>query len=286
MSPAPGFLKRAPMAAFVPEPQIAPGEMDIFGLPQVSGGHAWKIALQHDRPQNLLIWITRGQGRVTLNGLRRGLGAHNALFLPAGTLFALDPGPQSLVQFLISPPGLTGRLPRKPVHLRVRDGFEQGELTGLFDALQRELRGTGALRPVALQAQMSLVAVWLHRQIGAGHADAPRETAAHRLVRRYAQRLVSHYGQPLTMADHAEALDVTPTHLTRVCREACGLTAAEMLIQRRLHAARSLLAQPGPSIREIARQTGFSSPAYFSRFIQAHTGAAPSALRSRSVKSA
>ena len=88
----------------------------------------------------------------------------------------------------------------------------------------------------------------------------------------------------MLMADYARDLGVTPTHLTRSCRQCSGVTAADFLTQRSLHAAREMLEDGSDSIRHVAVQLGFNSAAYFSRFILHHTGQTPSALRKRAHK--
>ena len=75
----------------------------LLTLAQLAASGAWQLDLVHDRPVSLLIWITRGQGLALLDGARRGVGAHNALFVPAGNLMALDLGRQGFGQALILP---------------------------------------------------------------------------------------------------------------------------------------------------------------------------------------
>ncbi|ETX30739.1 AraC family transcriptional regulator [Roseivivax isoporae LMG 25204] len=251
---------------------------------QVVAGAPWRMTLLHDRPDDLLLWVTRGQGRIIIDGVRRGLGTHNAIFLPAGTLMAVELGPQSYAQVIQSPPGLVPSLPRTPVHLRPRDSLAQAELTAEIEAMQRELQRDRPLVQEALGAHLALVSVWLARQRDHGAVDAPRETAAPRLIRRYARLVTEHFRSPMVMADYAERLDVTPTHLTRVARAACGRTAADMLTERVVHAAREMLARPEPAVNEIAAALGFSSPAYFTRFVHSHTGMTPTALRAEGTK--
>ena len=93
------------------------------------------------------------------------------------------------------------------------------------------------------------------------------------------QRFRQHRG----VADYAAELGVTPTHLTRSCREASGLTAADILTQRSLYAARDMIETTDRPLQDIGQSLNFSSPAYFSRFVQHHTGQSPSMLR-RSAK--
>jgi len=81
------------------------------------------------------------------------------------------------------------------------------------------------------------------------------------------------------MAAYADELGVTSTHLTRAVKSATGKTAADLLTERVLHAGRSLLGETAQPAKDIARHLGFGSAAYFTRFIQHHTGLPPSKLR-------
>ena len=81
------------------------------------------------------------------------------------------------------------------------------------------------------------------------------------------------------MAQYAESLEVTPTHLSRAVKSATGKTAADILTERVVHEARHLLGTTEHSAQDIARHLGFGSAAYFTRFMQQHTGLTPSRLR-------
>ena len=82
-----------------------------------------------------------------------------------------------------------------------------------------------------------------------------------------------------TMADYATDLAVTPTHLTRAVKAATGKTGSDLLTERILHEARRLLADTTEPAQRIASYLGIGSAAYFTRFIQHHTGATPSKSR-------
>lgn len=259
----------------------------VVTLAQMTPAGSWQASLPHGRSDHLFIWITRGQGRATIRGIRRGIGANNVIYLPRGTQFSIETGPQCFGQAILIEDGVYPLLPEDPQHLRMRDVVAQGELSGIFEMLQRELTTQQPLQAEALIARFNLAAVWLRRQMVAmldnsdkvSPALMSRETAGQRLVRRFADLLEAEFRSGRNMADYAEMLEVTPTHLTRVCRENAGLTAAEMITQRVLHEARTLLMQAEPPVQEVARRLGFGSAAYFSRFVQHHTGKPPSALR-------
>lgn len=260
-------------------------DISLVTLAQLARQGAWQLSLAHDRDYHLLIWFTRGQGVALLDGVRRGVGVHNALFIPARHLMSLDLGRQGFGMALKIPGATSMTLPRTPLHLRIRDVTAQSELTVLMDALGREQNAQQPLSQGAMQAYADLAAIWLHRQVAgqvAGQIDdepAVRDTAARRLSRAWCARLVTDYASPDSMADHAAALGVTPTHLTRVSRAETGKTAARLLSERQLHAAHRLLIETNVPVLGIARHLGFGSAAYFTRFMKQHTGKPPTALR-------
>lgn len=251
----------------------------VTTLSQLTSAQDWRLSLAHDRDVHLLIWITRGQGRMLLNGTRRGVGTHNAIFVPARTLFSLELGRQGTGLAAVMPDGTQVRLPEGPRQLRVREAAAIGELTSLFEAAQREDAGGRALSQDALDAHVALMSVWLRRQITLPENLPIQMNAAARLSAAFCQRVAQLHATGLSMADHAAALNVTPTHLTRACKAATGRTAADLLTERVLYAARVALSETDVAIQDIARHLGFGSAAYFTRFIQQHTAKTPTALR-------
>ncbi|GAA6198988.1 helix-turn-helix transcriptional regulator [Aquicoccus sp. SU-CL01552] len=258
-------------------------DLRLVTLAQLAKAGAWQLELAHDRAEHLLIWITRGQGVALLDGARHGIGTHNALFIPARNLMALELMRNGFGQALVIPDGANLTLPQTVQHLRIRDVAAQAELTVLFEAMGREQNAQRPLYHSAMRAYGDLMAVWLRRHLP--DDPAPGRSAAQRLVTAFCDRLVRDYADGSSMADHAEALGVTPTHLTRVCRAETGRTAATLLTERLLHAARTLLISTDVPVQDIARHLGFGSAAYFTRFIQQHTQKTPTALR-KSVRSA
>ena len=259
-------------------------QLSIQTLAQLSGGDAWRLALAHDRPHHTLLWFTRGQGRILLDGRMRGLGTHNAVFVPAGSLFAIESGRQSLGLAAIIPVGTPLRLPDLPRHLRVRDVHVQAELSALLEAAQREQSQARPLAQDALEAHVALMSVWLRRQMILEEHVPSKRNAAERLSRQFTELVSKHFMAGHTMTFYAKALGVTPTHLSRAVKAATGRTAAHILTERTVHAGRSLLETTTHPARNIAQHLGFGSAAYFTRFMQQHTGSSPSQLRAPSLQ--
>lgn len=251
----------------------------IMSLAQWTGAGNWRAELPHSRPEHALIWITRGQGRALVEGVLRGLGVHTALCIPTGTLFALDMGKQGFGNVCTIPAGGPVLMPDQPTLLRIRDVLAQAELTSILETMLREQTGARMFSDEAMVAHATLLTVWLRRAIIDHAEDRPDFSAAERLTMAYAALVERDHATGKPMADHARALGITPTHLTRACRSSAGMTASELLTRRIVYAVRELIETTDHPANRIAAMLGFRSAAYFSRFVLQHTGLTPTALR-------
>jgi len=258
--------------------------VEVQTLAQLSQNEPWLNGLVHVQHCGLLLWVTRGQGVIHMHGQRRGFSTHNAIYIPPCHLFAVEFGRQIMGQSVWLPPELAARFPDTEKLLRIQDGLSQSELTGLIEDMRREIQQDRPFVAEALSAQSALLGIWLKRQIA--EQDAPsKPKAAERLVRRFCDLAAREVGSGKSMADFAQMLEVTPTHLTRVCRQTVGMTAADILVQTLLHEARLRLSETDTSFKAISEDLNFGSPAYFTRFIQQHSGMTPSRLRQAAQKS-
>ncbi|MFE1198019.1 helix-turn-helix domain-containing protein [Streptomyces olivaceoviridis] len=82
-----------------------------------------------------------------------------------------------------------------------------------------------------------------------------------------------------TVRECAGRLGVTPGYLTQAVRAATGRPPGRLLIEARVYQAQQLLAHTRLSVRQVAARTGFTDPAYFSRFFRRETGSSPGDFR-------
>lgn len=251
----------------------------IIPIPRLAAGGRWRIEAMRSLSEPLLLWFTRGQGRITMGGVTRGFGAHNAIFIPAGCMHGFDMGAQSYGTAVFFGRGTPRDLPDEPHHLRIREVAPQVELSGLIDNIQRELESGKPGADRAAQLHLGLLEVWLQRHIAATGDDGRKPSAALRLARRYADMLERDFRTGKGVADFARELGVTPTHLTRVCNQTCGRSASDLLHDRLIYEARLLLSETKLPVSHISTQLGFTSAAYFTRAFQHRTGKTPSAFR-------
>ena len=248
-------------------------------LQALTKGPRWHAEAMRSYRSGLLLWITRGQGRITLAGVTSGFGAHNAIWIPAGTMHGLTVTSAVYgTACFLDPSVLPESMPGIPLHLRARDATAQGALTIHLDDLQREVSGTRPAADQATACHIGLISVWLERM---QHADPSlaQHSAAERLVARYTDMVERQVMTGQGAGEYAEALGVTISHLTRACRATCGRTAQDLLTDRIMFEARRLLWDTDLPVKRIAVMLGFGSAAYFTRAFKARAGLAPSAFR-------
>lgn len=266
-----------PLPAIPEAPATTP--VRVVPLARLAAGGRWRIEAMRSISEPLLLWFTRGQGRVTVGGVTRGYGAHNAVFIPAGTMYGYESGPQTYGSAVFFGRGCTLDLPGQPQHLRVRDVGPQAELSGLIDNIQRELESGRPGADRAARHHLGLLGVWLERNVDTAQDHGKKPDAARRLAGRYTELLETEFRSGKGVADYARALGVTPTHLTRVCNRTCGRSASDILHDRLIYEARLMLSETKLPIARIAEALGFASAAYFTRAFQHRTGKTPSTFR-------
>jgi AraC family L-rhamnose operon transcriptional activator RhaR len=115
-------------------------------------------------------------------------------------------------------------------------------------------------------------------EIEGAEEDIP-DGAARRAVRVIHERLAE--GTPPTVADVAQAVGMSPRHLTRVVRAFAGVAPAEYIEQARLHRAATLLLKTDDPIKQVAQSAGYADVHHFTRAFGRVYGCPPGVFRKR-----
>lgn len=82
----------------------------------------------------------------------------------------------------------------------------------------------------------------------------------------------------LNLSSVAEAMNITPAHLSRTFKEQMGVGYLEYVNEKRVMRAKALIVEQNMSVGEAAQRTGFTSDATFRRLFKKYTGFAPSKM--------
>jgi AraC family transcriptional activator of pobA len=142
---------------------------------------------------------------------------------------------------------------------------------------QREPEFERVLQIGLLEVLLAAKRSYLRQELQLPSAGSVEQT----LVRRYKQLLSQHFLAWRTVRNYADALAVTPDHLTRVVRQATGFTASELLQQMVVLEAKAQLRHTTKTMAEIAHLLHFADPSHFSKFMRKATGLTPQQYRQR-----
>ena len=102
------------------------------------------------------------------------------------------------------------------------------------------------------------------------------------LCKRALDTLDQHYmDSGLSLVSLSGMLDVSPNHLSACIKKYAGETFMNILIRKRMEAARELLEGSDLRVQEIARRCGYTDQHYFSYCFKKYCGESPNAMRRR-----
>ncbi|MCU0565045.1 MAG: response regulator [Oculatellaceae cyanobacterium Prado106] len=97
----------------------------------------------------------------------------------------------------------------------------------------------------------------------------------------------THYHQPITLSEVAQAAGYSAAYLTNLTQELTGHSVKRWIIERRMLQARNLLRETNQSVRQIAEAIGYADVGYFTRqFRQVHDDSPQSWRRAVQLRSA
>ena len=96
---------------------------------------------------------------------------------------------------------------------------------------------------------------------------------------RFLQLVFEKESIPLSVAEYAAQLGVTPNYLNKTVKSRTRRTAIDWIEIARLNIAKNMLKDPSVSIADISARVGLPDQSYFSRFFKKKTGLTPSEFR-------
>lgn len=264
-------------------------------------------ALPLDRPPRLVL---AGLGRHGRRGVERyrlpslwvvHLYDYAAELTLDGRTVAIEPGSVG-----ITPPGVEMTYHyRKPVehlfaHFAADEGGGDGARSAGADAAGAPLAApaiqrTGRERFERWRASMGQVIDWqterparaaarfwelLWQWVDHGRDAQPGRPTERTELAEARSIIERRLGEPLRIADLAAEVGLSHNHLTRLFRQAEGVTAIEYLNRRRAERAIHLLRQTTLPIKAIALEVGMTDLPRFNKFIRQRFGRSPRAVRS------
>ena len=106
-----------------------------------------------------------------------------------------------------------------------------------------------------------------------------RNVASSKQVAQAIDYIYVHIMDRITVTELAEAINISPTHLSRIFKQETGISVSEYIRQRKIDMAKNLLRFSNYDFVEIAVMLSYSSQSHFIQHFRSQTGMTPKAYR-------
>jgi AraC family transcriptional regulator, transcriptional activator of pobA len=252
-------------------------------IPARSVLHDWRFPPHRHARLHQLLLIDSGGGQATLEGRTFALAPMRLINVPVGSVhgfsfvrgtegWVLTIATEVLDEVLMPSEGLTSVL-GQPTVLR-----GTAAMRAAMKQIFSEYAGQHFARAHLLRSLAGTLFGLVARELSNGDG-LKGSTATPNLLQRFHDLVEQHFLQHWTVAQYADALSVTPTHLSRLARAAAGHSASRVIQNRIVREARRNLVYTNLPVSAIAYALGFKDPAYFSRVYSTATGYSPRVFR-------
>jgi AraC family transcriptional activator of pobA len=269
-------------------------------IPQRSASYQWLIQPHRHDAFVQVLYLTRGQVHAQIEQVHADIEAPCLIVVPAGHVhgFRFSPdidGPvvtatqkalESLAATLM--PELLATLRQPQIIPLGEQPRYMDRLMPLFLALEQESRShapgqvaAGMSLLLALMVQVSRISGLATGQALQAAAGAASRQA--RQVERFRALVDRNFRTQHTVQAYAQAMNITAGQLSRLCRQALGVSAMGVIQARIVHEAQRELVYTGLPIKVLAAELGFEDDAYFSRFFRKHALISPKEFRARAL---
>lgn len=147
-------------------------------------------------------------------------------------------------------------------------------------AIVRALTDLGRRRENRQPTAAHLVRALLEQVLVEVDQPSPvRESRARLTWERVMAHLQENYSEPFSRDDVAEIFDLSPNHLSTLCRQVTGRTLVDVLASIRLAHAQRLLATTSRTVEEIGQSCGYPDASYFCQVFRREVGQSPATWR-------
>ncbi|CAI8946065.1 helix-turn-helix domain-containing protein [Pseudomonas sp. IT-P176] len=258
-------------------------------ISQRSREHQWKIKPHRHADLCQLLFVFKGQAELEIEGQLTRLDEPGIQILPALSIhgFRFSEDVEGFILTLAAPlvVHLQAQLGHSVNALAQAESYLAGAqaeyLNSLFGALQAEYNGHQPAREMLMHALVSVILVWVSRQVIQRRSTHQRPQRAREYLNGFIQLVEENYRQHVKVEDLARRLGISVSHLNGTCRELAGQPALQIMHERQLLEAKRMLTYTSMTIYEMSDLLGFSDPTNFTRLFRRRVGISPKAFRDR-----
>ncbi len=186
--------------------------------------------------------------------------------------------------------GVTSPLPiQMPLMLHLKEypmikvaDEEMACLLDYYEFIWRQVKNeSNQLRKETVRCLMRalVIQLWSILSIHFSLQSDDRKDRKHELTEQFFQKLQQTYKEERSVNFYADALCVTPKHLSTVVKLVTGRTTSDWIDDYVILEAKASLKNSSQSVQQIAIDLHFSDQSFFAKFFKKHTGVSPTEYR-------
>ena len=214
----------------------------------------------------------------SLNWFPRGQSVR--VRLAAGTSGSAISIPDTLLGRSIPADSLAGHIRETigyPLVNRPLKSEQRKKIGRLMEDIREELFANGPAASTVVQHTLTLLLIEIWR--GFRPEISSPKPLPRRIVHTFMFLVDLHLMDHWTVQDYARHIGISKDRLNSAVRRATGRSPLAHIHIRMMSEAKTLLAESGLQVAEIAYKLGFRDAAYFNRFFQRHAGTPPGRFR-------
>ncbi|MFA5007332.1 MAG: AraC family transcriptional regulator [Candidatus Izemoplasmatales bacterium] len=263
------------------------GDLRLFEAGKEKNAPAKDVPPDVAKEYHLLRFVLSGKGVILLDGKEYHLVKGDAFLIPAGSTAHGIPDekePWTVAWFGFNGPrgddllGLLGIAPATPLFTGVRDDSLSGPLLELVDNAGR----VGFLDLKCLGYAYIVFSLMADHRLD----RASRVTTKEQHVKAAKEFITGNFQLPITVAEIAGAVGLTPNYLSNIFQGTLGLSPKQYLTQYRMEKACILLLDRRALVKDVAERVGYKNQLHFSGEFKKAIGLSPKHYQEKKAKRA
>lgn len=238
-----------------------------------------KVPLSHSHhPRFVLIFNLLTKGFVHLDAVGTPLAPGQALLIQPYQFHHYSHINSLSLQWVFCTFELSHKVVFKLLKNRSIDIGENTQRT-FVELLNEWHQPSSSLQGMQVQAVLLRLLLSLVQDYESTSVDQPYAEQPDSLIRSVHHLMTKWHGQPVIVADLAEAMNYSESRLRVLFKETAGIPIGRYIHNYRIHHAMTLLRDTDHPISYIAEEAGFGSPQAFSQIFKKAVGQTPRAYR-------
>jgi len=252
--------------------------------------HGWKFRPHQHHNSQQFFYIEEGGGHVLIEDIEYPIFSNSIIVIPSLTIHGFNFFLETKGWVLTIPdlylektfkdqPTIIKEINKKAL-LNCTNEDSQQEFKFLLASIEKEHAKSTAIHSLNLRCLATLLITKIVNLNPEAYKNSKQIIPKKEFTFHQFRELINeNFKTRLSVSKYANILNITPTHLNRICKNTLNTSASDLIHERTIIEAKRLLIYTSMTISEISYELGYKEPAHFSKFFSLKTAKTPSSFR-------